>query len=161
MKIRELMTSDVATCHPDDDLNDAAHRMWDRDCGCVVVVAPDAPGGVVGMLTDRDVCMAAYVKGRPLGELHVGDAMAREVERCRPEETPEEVLRRMGEAQVRRLPVCDAKGHLLGIVSLADLARAARARASGAPRKTDVADALKGITAPRTAASAVAGKRRT
>jgi CBS domain-containing protein len=63
VKVFELMTRDVKTCGCADMVEHAAHIMWTRDCGCVPVV--DGDGHVVGMVTDRDVCMAAYTQGRP------------------------------------------------------------------------------------------------
>ena len=121
MKVKELMVRDVRTCFAEDDLNQAAQIMWDADCGTVPVV--DAAGIVKGMITDRDVCMAAYTKGRTLGAIHVRSAMAREVAACSPEDTLETALSIMKKARVRRLPVTERNGKLVGIVSISDLVR--------------------------------------
>ena len=61
MKVGDLMTKDVKACSQHDSLNRAAQLMWENDCGSVPVV--DSDSKVVGMLTDRDICMAAYTKG--------------------------------------------------------------------------------------------------
>jgi CBS domain-containing protein len=120
MKVEELMTASVKACRLDDSLNTAAQIMWDNDCGCVPVVDP--ADYVVGMLTDRDVCMAAYIQGRPLREIRVSSAMSRGVFTCKLDDTvaaAEEVMRMH---QIRRLPVVDERGCLVGILSLNDIA---------------------------------------
>ena len=63
MKVHEIMSTDLATCQSEDTLNCAAQIMWERDCGVVPIL--DQGSRVIGMLTDRDICMAAYTQGRP------------------------------------------------------------------------------------------------
>jgi CBS domain-containing protein len=140
MKIDQLMTRPVLTCRPSDGLDAAARIMWEHDCGCVPVVVPaDGDDRVVGMITDRDVCMAAYTQGLPLTAIPVEAAMAHEVRSCRPTDSVGDALRILAGNQIRRLPVLDAGGLLVGMVSLADLAReAAREHGRKAP---DVSDA--------------------
>jgi CBS domain-containing protein len=121
--VKAIMTDAVSSCSPDDTLNAAAQRMWDEDCGAVPVVASD--GKLAGIVTDRDICMAAYTKGLPLSAIRVKDAMARHVHTCNPDDTLARAATLMAEAQVRRLPVIDAERRLIGIVSLADIARGA------------------------------------
>jgi len=123
VKVKELMVRDVRTCQADDDLNRPAQIMWETDCGTVPVV--DAAGIVKGMITDRDICMAAYTKGRCLDAIHVRSTMAREIAACSPEDTLEAALATMRKARVRRLPVTERNGRLVGILSLNDLAREA------------------------------------
>lgn len=123
MKISQIMKSDVEMCGPDDNLAAAASRMWDCDIGCLPVVG--AAGEVVGMVTDRDICMSALTRGQSLREIPVSVAMTKEVLSCAPDATlidAEEVMRA---GQVRRLPVIDSDGCLVGVVSLNDLARLA------------------------------------
>jgi CBS domain-containing protein len=126
MTIEALMTRDVRYCRPDHTLDYAAAQMWDRDCGCVPVCVDDGEPRVIGMLTDRDICMAALFQGRPLHELKVADAMSREIRVSKLHDRPEDVELLMREVKVRRVPVTDEAGGLVGIVSLADFARAAR-----------------------------------
>jgi CBS domain-containing protein len=121
--VKAIMTDAVCSCSADDTLNGAAQRMWDEDCGAVPVVGSD--GTLVGIITDRDICMAAYTKGLPLGSIRVNDVMARHVHTCSPDDTLERAATLMAEAQVRRLPIIDAERRLIGIVSLADIARGA------------------------------------
>jgi CBS-domain-containing membrane protein len=120
MKIESLMTTDVRVCFATSSLADAARAMWEGDCGCVPVLDEDAR--VVGMLTDRDICMAAWTQGRPLAELTVPSAMSCKVIACKCGDRVEDVEELMRQHQVRRVPVLDADGRLEGLVSLADLA---------------------------------------
>ena len=123
MKVRELMTVEVRTCRDDGTAADAAEVMWSHDVGVVPVI--DAAGTVVGMVTDRDVAMAALHAGGPLTRIRVTDAMSRTVRTCRPDDNVPRATEIMGEARVRRLPVVDERGHLVGLLSMNDVARAA------------------------------------
>lgn len=125
MKVEKLMTRNPVSCTPEDDLSVPARLMWEADCGCVPVV--DRDRRVVGMVTDRDVCMAAYTQGRPLREMRVGEVMSNKVHACRMADDLEVAERMMKTRQVRRLPVLDTDERLVGMLSLNDLAlRAAR-----------------------------------
>jgi CBS domain-containing protein len=121
MMVSQLMSKNAATCRAQDSLQDAAGMMWERDIGCLPVL--DAEGHVIGIVTDRDACMAAYTQGRPLGAISVESAMAHRVFSCMPTDPIKEVEALMGEHQVRRLPVIDEAGHLVGIISMNDIAR--------------------------------------
>ncbi|HEX8106669.1 MAG TPA: CBS domain-containing protein [Kofleriaceae bacterium] len=120
MQVSDLMSRPGITCHVHDNLNVPARLMWDHDCGAVAVVGDD--GKLVGMITDRDVCMAAYTQDRPLGELEVNIAMARHPISARPDQDVEVVERAMAEHQVRRVPVVDDDNRPIGVLSLNDLA---------------------------------------
>jgi CBS domain-containing protein len=156
MRVEELMTKSPRTCRPEDSLSQAARIMWEADCGAVPVVSSDGEGRVVGIITDRDVCMAAYTRGLPLAQMRVSEAMAREPRCCKASDTPFEAEASMRSAQVRRLPVVDESGHLVGLLSLADLAREA-ARERGAKRaaisEAEVGDTLAAICGPRQVAA--------
>jgi CBS domain-containing protein len=121
MNVEELMTRDVRTCAASDSLNDAARIMWEADCGCVPVV--DADGTVVAMITDRDICMAAYTQGRRLMYMTVDSAASKNVVTIGKDESLRRAEELMRTAQVRRLPVIDSEGRIVGLLSLADLAR--------------------------------------
>ncbi|MBA2543331.1 MAG: CBS domain-containing protein [Deltaproteobacteria bacterium] len=120
MKISQLMTKTVRTCLSSDTLEQAARLMWDHDVGVVPVV--DETGQVVGMVTDRDACMAALTQARPLHALTVAVAMSKHVVTCRPEDTAEEISKLMSKNKIRRIPVVDDAQRPIGIVSLSDLA---------------------------------------
>jgi CBS domain-containing protein len=154
MKVTEMMTRDVRTCFATDSLNRAAQIMWDGDCGCVPVV--DEQRKLVGIITDRDVCMAAYTQGRPLAEMNVASAASRDVVVAREDDTLLHAEILMHDAQVRRLPVLDAEGHVVGILSISDLARRARELAGGIPGH--IVAALAGISESRSAATDTAAE---
>jgi CBS domain-containing protein len=120
-QVRELMTAVTHCCHPEDQLSRAAQLMWDNDCGCVVVV--DHLDRVVGIVTDRDICMGAYTKGGTLAEIPVSSVCATDVVTCRPNDTLDTVQGLMINHQVRRLPVVEEDGHVVGLLSLSDLAQ--------------------------------------
>jgi CBS domain-containing protein len=122
MKVKDLMTGEVLTCGPQDSLAAAARIMWDHEFGSVPVV--DGENRAVGVITDRDIAMAAYLQGKPLHETVVATAMSKEVHVCRPEDNISAAERTMRERQVRRLPVVDARNRVVGLLSLNDLARA-------------------------------------
>jgi predicted transcriptional regulator len=118
---RLLMTAPVMTCSPIDDVNDVAQLFWDTNCGSAPVV--DADGVLQGMLTDRDICMAAYTQGRRLPDIRVETAMSRCVHAVMPEEPVQRVLQIMGDVQVHHVPVVDAGRKVIGIISVTDVAR--------------------------------------
>jgi CBS domain-containing protein len=121
MRVDQLMTRPVITCSPSDTLAKAAQLMWDNDCGAIPVVGDQ--GRVVAMITDRDICMAAYTQGSPLHSLRVQGAMSQQLFSCHPGDKVEDAEDLMGKQQIRRLPVLDGEGRPVGLLSLADLAR--------------------------------------
>jgi CBS domain-containing protein len=121
MNIGTLMTRDPGTCGPDDTLNTAAQIMWEKDCGCVPIV--DAERRPVAMITDRDICMAAYTQGRPLWSIPVSSAASRGVLVVHDSDAVEVAESLMQTHRIRRLPVVDAEGRVIGILSMNDLAR--------------------------------------
>ena len=123
MNIEELMTRDVEACTPQDMLSRAAQIMWERDCGCVPVV--DESRHLMGILTDRDICMAAYTKGKPLAQIPVNQMMTRDVKTASVGDSLEAVEALMQVHQIRRLPIVGPDGTLAGVISLNDLARGA------------------------------------
>jgi len=121
MKIEKLMSRTVRVCAPADSLARAAHLMWEGDLGLVPVV--DEQGRPVGVLTDRDICMSALFNGARLEEVPVARSMSHPVATVRQDGSLQEALDLMRERRVRRLPVVDAEGTLVGVLSIADLAR--------------------------------------
>ena len=121
MNVSDLMTSAVKSCGIHDNLQRAAQLMWENDCGIVPVV--DGDGRVVGMITDRDICMAAYTHGQALWQLPVAGAMSKQVHAVRESDPLEVVETLMRRVRIRRVPVVDGDGRLTGILSMNDLAR--------------------------------------
>ena len=120
-RIESVMRRPVITCRPEDSLHTAAGLMWDHDCGALPVV--DENDKVIAMITDRDICMAAYTQGLPLSGMQVRSAMSNELHACHPDDAVAEAERCMGEKQVRRLPIVDLEGRVQGILTINDLAR--------------------------------------
>ncbi len=130
MKASEIMTPTPHCCATDDSLRSAASIMRDDDCGAVPVVAG---GRLVGIITDRDLAVRAFATGQG-PDAKVSEFMTRDPRTCSADDDVRDVQRVMSEAQVRRVPIVDASGNVVGIVSQADLAIAA----SGSDR--DVSD---------------------
>jgi CBS domain-containing protein len=153
MKVSDLMTREVCACWSNESLDRAARLMWESDCGSLPVL--DQNGRVTGMITDRDVCMAAYTQTRLLVQIPVWRAMSPALYSCGPEEELGTVEARMRSNQVRRLPVVDDDGRLRGILSLADIAQVAarEGKANAVPGKkvsfAEVGATLAAVTAPR------------
>ena len=145
LSVRELMSNPPITCHPDDTLDQAARLMWDHDCGVVVVVSQD--GRLVGVVTDRDACMAGYTRGQPLQQIRVGDAMAKQVYSCSSADSVHRALLLMARYQVRRLPVVNADNCPTGLISLNNLIR--YATWSNERLRLELLRALEDVSQPR------------
>ncbi len=99
MRIEEIMTRPPATCRPDHTLSEAAWTMWINNCGCLPVI--DESRRVVGVITDRDICIAAVLIGASLQDIRVGETMAKNVYTCGPQDSLVEAQAIMQEARVR------------------------------------------------------------
>ena len=113
------MTHDVRTCTKQDSLNGAARIMWDHDCGCAPVV--DAHGKLVGIVTDRDISMAAYTQGVQLDAIPVERVMSAKVISCGRGDDLETAHQLMRTHEIHRLPVVDSRSRPIGILSLSDV----------------------------------------
>lgn len=120
MKAKEIMTKDVATCREDQTFSDAARMMRERDCGSIPIT--DSSGALKGIVTDRDLLLAAQEANRPLSELPLSFLPAGTLRTVDEDTQIETVAATMAEHQVRRLPVLDSSRKVVGIVSLNDLA---------------------------------------
>jgi CBS domain-containing protein len=161
VNVRDLMCFPVHTCHATDACDSAARLMWEHDCGSVPVV--DEDNQVLGVITDRDICMAAYTQGLPLREIPVKSAMSSDVFSCSALDTLETATSIMREHQVRRLPVLDDKHRLAGILSLNDIALTAldSLGAEESPiRAQDVVVLLGTVSEPRTDRHGADGRSR-
>lgn len=151
MKIKQFMTTKVATCQPDTNLAVTAKLMWDRDCGFVPVV--DASGKVVGVITDRDICIASATRRLLPEQISAAQAMRRPpIHTVQSEDTAEKALATMQQFLVRRLPVVAADGTLEGVVSMNDIILASQRKEGPAPG--DIVSALSAICAHRPAKEA-------
>jgi CBS domain-containing protein len=145
MKVKDLMTTDVKRCSPETNLASAARIMWEGDCGAVPVT--DERDHVVGVITDRDICIAAATRPSREGEIPVKDVISKAVYSCAPGDDVRAALDTMKARKVRRLPVVDQGGRLVGIVSIHDIAEQSRNR-GGDVSPDSVLDAFIAITAP-------------
>jgi CBS domain-containing protein len=143
MTVKEIMNTAVATCAPETDLAAAIAVMRDRHCGFLPVI--DARGAVAGVLTDRDACLAAGDSHRPAQRISVLEAMSAPAFSCLADENVKAALATMGRHRIRRLPVVDKSGRLLGVLSMDDVVHAPQRR--GGPTAEDIVSALKAITA--------------
>jgi CBS domain-containing protein len=152
MKVEALMNRAVRTCSELDSLERAAQLMWECDLGCLVVI--DAEERPIGIITDRDALMAAYTRGIPLREGLVRSAMTTELATCLATSSLEVLEQSMQKAQIRRVPVVDSSGRLVGIITVSDLARFSQWSANRFTRVDGLARTLSAITEPRTNAPA-------
>jgi CBS domain-containing protein len=119
MKVRDLMTTDVKYCNSDTNLAAAVSRMWEGDCGALPVVDDD--GKFIGMITDRDICMAVATRPRLASDILVGEVTSGAIYVCHPTDEVQFALKTMQKEKVRRLPVVNDKGILQGILSTNDI----------------------------------------
>ena len=146
------MTRDVRACTIHDSLNAAARIMWDHDCGCAPVV--DAHGRLAGIVTDRDICMAAYTQGLPLEAIPVERVMSARVISCARGDDLETAHRLMRTHEIHRIPVADSRGRLAGILSLSDVINHSRGDSAAPSEAVEIAATISAIRRQREPASA-------
>jgi CBS domain-containing protein len=150
--VHDIMRVRVYSCSPTDTLHRAAQIMWEKDCGCLPVI--DDVRRVRAVITDRDICMAALTQGVALAETSVSSAMSGSLTVCSPDDSLSSVEELMRAQQIRRVPVVDANGVLIGMISLGDIARYLRPRILQAPASVaQLLETLAGISEPRARAS--------
>lgn len=129
MQIRELMSTSVVSITPEESAALAARLLTRHNLGMLPVCGQD--GRLVGVVTDRDIVTRCLAAGQDPSRVPVEDIMTRELETLSPQEEGEQALERMSGCQVRRLPVVE-EGKVVGVLSLADLARSRRYEAEAA-----------------------------
>ena len=132
MNVSELMSKDPCTVTPDTPVSEAARLMKEEDVGMVPVIervgGAETRGRLVGVITDRDIAIRTVAEGRAV-DSPVRDVMSSGVRTAKPGDSVESVMELMGNEQVRRVPIVDERGSLIGVLSQADLARKARSGA--------------------------------
>lgn len=118
--VSDIMSGDIVSLSPDDNLQYAAQQMCDTDVGIMPVVED---GELIGVITDRDICCRAVAPGRNAAQTSVSSIMSRDVVTCGPDAEVQEAVDMMSEHQIRRLMIVDDERQLIGIVAQADLAR--------------------------------------
>jgi CBS domain-containing protein len=119
MKVQDVMTSPAHSCSPDASLAAAARTMCEYGCGALPVL--DNAGRPAGILTDRDICRAVALGSRFASAIRVREFMTFHPSTCTPAMPIEDALELMASKKIRRLPVVDGQGRLVGIVSLSDV----------------------------------------
>ncbi|MEW6735966.1 MAG: CBS domain-containing protein [Acidobacteriota bacterium] len=156
-KVQDVMTRNVKPCWINDNLARAAAIMWENDCGVVPVVNDN--GNVIGMITDRDICMAVALKNSAPTEIIVSDIMSTNVHACSLNDDVKDALKTMQNARVRRIPVVGDDGRLQGILSLNDIilqAEETRGRGVSDIPYENIVNTLKTICEHRASKAAVA-----
>jgi CBS domain-containing protein len=118
--IKDVMTSDPCTIDADKSVAYAAKMMRDEDVGLAPIVEGDK---LIGMLTDRDIAIRVVAEGRNPEQVTVREVASQQVVTIDPQQDLSEALRIMAKHQVRRLPVVEDDGRLVGVVAQADVAR--------------------------------------
>ena len=127
MKVKELMTPNAKAIWLTESLTDAAKLMWENDCGVLPIIKDGRK--VIGMITDRDICMAVAMRDTNPAGVSVEEVMTGQVYAVNPEDDVNQALQKMRDHKVRRLPVVNVEGELEGILSMNDVVL----NANGAP----------------------------
>jgi CBS domain-containing protein len=119
MKVQDVMMRTPAFCDPETNLGAAVELLWNRNCGMLPIV--DAQQKVVGVVTDRDLCVALGTRNRLAGDIKAGEVASGRVYSCRPEDDMRAALETMAKQRVRRLAVVNKQGALEGVLSMDDV----------------------------------------
>jgi CBS domain-containing protein len=124
MKVREVMTRKASFCGPESTLEEASFLMNKNKCGFLPVVGDG--GNVIGVVTDRDICIALGTRNRKPSDLRIWDVMPRKLFTCMEGDDVHCALKTLRSARIRRLPVIDRDGTLAGVLSIDDIVLHAR-----------------------------------
>jgi len=150
VEVQDIMTKRTVSCKPESSLADAAVLMWKHDCGFLPVIGDG--GNVIGVITDRDISIALGTRDSRPKDVMVWNVMPKALFTCTAGEDVHCALKTLRAQRIRRLPVIDAEGTLVGILSIDDIALKARGRVSAKDVSfEDVEDTYKAIQrrAPR------------
>jgi CBS domain-containing protein len=150
MKVKEIMTGYPRVCDLNESLAEAAKTMWDADCGVLPVLKDGKE--VVGLITDRDICMAMAMRDCHPAAVSAEEVISGDIYSIAPEDDVQKALELMQQYQIHRLPVISAEGELEGMLSMNDIVLKAERKANGkAPEigYTDVVNTYKAICAHR------------
>lgn len=119
MKVKEVMTPNAKAIWLTESLADAAQMMWENDCGVLPIIKDGRK--VVGVITDRDICMAVAMRDWNPSSVCLEEVMSGQVYSVNTEDDIDQALQAMQEHKIRRLPVVNAEGELEGILSMNDV----------------------------------------
>lgn len=156
MKVKEVMAPNAQAIWLTESLTDAARMMWENDCGVLPIIKDCRK--VIGMITDRDICMAMTMRDQSPSGISVEEVMSGRVYSVSPEDDIDKALQAMQENKIRRLPVVNEEGELEGILSMNDVVLHASDDAAGdGIAYTDVVKTYQAICEhPRPAAASAA-----
>jgi CBS domain-containing protein len=126
MKAKDIMTRKPKSVTPETSVREAARLMKEEDVGVLPVVDRDGSDRLIGIVTDRDIAIRHVAEGHDSSSCPVSEAMTSSVSTAREDDDVDAVMDLMGKEQVRRIPVIDERGGLIGIVAQADIVREAR-----------------------------------
>ncbi len=118
MKVKKLMKTDVGWCNTGDDLTKAVEIMRVKDCGAVPVV--DDEKKIIGIVTDRDICLAVTDFDKKPSEIKVGEVIKKRIISCSADDDLKTALKKMKRIKVKRLPVVGKNREIVGILSITD-----------------------------------------
>jgi CBS domain-containing protein len=144
MKVKDAMKTDVGACSTEDNLMKAADVMRLRDCGVVPVL--DDEKSVVGMLTDRDICLAIVARNRKASDVKTKDLLKNKAITCFADDDLESALRKMRKYQIKHLAVVDKDNKLVGMLTISDVILSVRKDKS---LKKKIYSTVKAIAKPR------------
>src|SRR6185436_20710854 len=143
MKVKDVMTPSAKAIWLTESLADAAQLMWENDCGVLPIIKDSRK--VIGMITDRDICMAVAMRDTNPSSVSVEEVMTGQVFSIAPDDDIDRALQTMQEHKIRRLPVVNTEGELEGIVSMNDIVLHADSSKTGPVAYADVVKTYQAI----------------
>lgn len=125
MNVQDIMTKKPVTCEPTTKLDRVANLMATHDCGEIPVIKSKDTPELIGVITDRDICCRAVAQGKNPATVPVSECMSSPVFTITANTEISDICKKFTEKEIRRLPVVDNKNHVIGIISIADLAERA------------------------------------
>jgi CBS domain-containing protein len=147
MKVQDVMMRTPASCSPETNLGAAVEILWNRNCGMLPIIDPQQK--VVGVVTDRDLCVALGTRNRLPGDINVSEVASGNVYSCRPEDDIHLALETMGKQKVRRLAVVNKTGALEGILSMDDVVLHAEAGRAAELSHAQIVETLRQVYGPQ------------
>ncbi|KXS52473.1 CBS domain-containing protein [Marinobacter persicus] len=151
MSVAEIMHKNATCCDQDSTLDDLARTMWENDLGIVPII--DERKQLKGVVTDRDIAMAATLQHKPLWEMKASDLIAnKQCHVCHPEDDIHDVLKMMSQSQVRRVPVLNGQGEVMGMIGMHDIVEhttnSGKARSENQYAASELIEALRQVSRP-------------
>lgn len=159
LRCRDIMTRELVVATRDTTIVEVSRMMKQEDVGVIPVVEYDAPAGngrsegaernyqdrnyargkLTGLITDRDIVVRCVADNKDCASVRAEDIMSVDIYTAKPNDRVVDVIRKMGDKQVRRIPVCNDNGYLVGMISMADVATETR-------QDRELSDALEEIS---------------